>query len=396
MDSMKLLMKYIIISLGCAVIASCSHYIKPQPPVPFEEAISALAGNLLGQIKADRPNADPKGEISVMIIPFTDADSGEVPEVSRLIEKIIIQVGTRNFEGFHIARLTTQNTGHADYILSGNIRLDVYPKKDSSGFPMYYHVYGEVRNIANTTIVGTSCVWISDKALNYTPTAIYRDSPLYLQGNRMTIPDESRWPNYKEDALGISIKTRAMLIEARMAYENGNYEAAKTLFSMAANQKDGQDLGTYAGLYLANYKLGYFEEAEAAFAKVVSISVEKYRMLTVKYLFEVDSVELLQDENLQDRYDAWIRNIGQYFHNSKRCLRITGHASNTGSEAYNNRLSLERAKSIQKQLKKSFPEVHQRSEVVGKGFSENIVGTGTDDEHDALDRRVELFIINCS
>jgi outer membrane protein OmpA-like peptidoglycan-associated protein len=57
---------------------------------------------------------------------------------------------------------------------------------------------------------------------------------------------------------------------------------------------------------------------------------------------------------------------------------------------------LERAKSIQKQLRKTFPEVFQRSQVIGKGFSENIVGTGSDDERDALDRRVELSIIDCN
>lgn len=33
--------------------------------------------------------------------------------------------------------------------------------------------------------------------------------------------------------------------------------------------------------------------------------------------------------------------------------------------------------------------------MIGKGFSENIVGTGTDDDRDALDRRVELFVIKC-
>ncbi len=396
MGSLKYLTRYFIIFLGCAVIASCSHNVRPQSPAPFEEAITTLAVNLLGRVKADRPLPDDKSEINVMIIPFTDADSGEVPEVSRSIESIIIDVGTRKFEGFHLTRLTTKNIDRADYILSGNIGLDVYPKKDSSGSPIFYRVYGEVKKVADTTITGTSRVWISDKAIDYTPTAIYRDSPLYLKGGGLTRAAESLKPSYKEDALGVSLKTWAMLIEARMAYEDGNYEDARTLFRRAADQKDGQDLGTYAGLYLANYKLGRFEEAEAAFAKVVSISVDKYRMLTVKYLFKVDSVELLQDKNLQDRYDAWIRNIGKYFHNSNHCLRIAGHASNTGTKAYNDSLSLERARSIQKQLEKSFPEVYERSEVVGKGFRENIVGTGTDDERDELDRRVELFIIDCS
>ncbi len=396
MDIIKLLVRYIIIVAGFAVISSCSYLIKPQPLVPFEEAISTLAGNLLGQVKADRPLPVEKGAINVMLIPFVDANSGEVPEVSWSIEKIVIDVGRRNFEGINLARLTLKNIDRADYIIDGFILLEFSKSKDTAKQQKHYHVFGTVGNLADKKIIGESNVWISDTDLNYTPTSIYRDSPLYFKSRRLTKADKTRRQTYKKDFFGVSLKTRAMLIEGRTAYENGNYEAAEALFSMAANRKDGQDLGTYAGLYLANHKLGRFEEAEKAFAEVVSISVEKYRFLTVKYLFGVDSVEFLQDENLKARYDTWIRNIGKYFHNSNHCLRIIGHASHTGTKAYNDQLSLERAKSIQKQLRKTFPEVFQRSQVIGKGFSENIVGTGSDDERDALDRRVELFIIDCN
>jgi len=380
-------------ALGCAGIVSCSSFLKPQP-IPFEEAIATLATRLLDQLKAD-PSSAGKETINVMIIPFPDADSGEVPEVSRSIEKIIIEISRHNFKGFNLTRLTSKNIGHADYIMNGAIRLESYKTLFAKTPPKSYHVYGEVRGLADTKVIGKASVWISDMNLDYTPTAIYRDSPLYLQGRAMTKPAKVQYQTYKEDFLDISLKTRAMLIEARMAYEHKDYKAAKALFSMAAQRKDGQDLGTYAGLYLANYKLERLEEAEKAFAKVVSISVEKYRFLTVKYLFGVDSVDFVQDTNLEARYDTWIRHIGQYFHNTNYCLRIVGHASRTGTEAYNYQLSLKRAKSIQKRLQNTFPEVLQRSETVGKGFSENIVGIGTDDERDALDRRVELFIVDC-
>jgi len=393
MGRIKRIIIYIIMALGCAGIASCSSFLKPQP-IPFEEAIATLATRLLDQVKAD-PASAGKETINVMIIPFADADSGEVPEVSRSIEKIIIEIGRHNFKGFNLARLTSKNIGHADYIINGTIRLEFYKTMFTKTPPKNYHVYGEVRGLADTKVIGKAGVWISDMNLNYTPTAIYRDSPLYLKGSAMTKPAKIQHQTYEEDFLDISLKTRAMLIEARMVYENKDYKAAKALFSMAAQRKDGQDLGTYAGLYLANHKLGRLEEAEKAFAKVVSISVEKYRFLTVKYLFGVDSVDFLPDENLKERYVTWIRHIGQYFNNTNYCLRIVGHASRTGTEAYNYQLSLERAKSIQKRLQKAFPEVLRRSETVGKGFSENIVGIGTDDERDALDRRVELFIIDC-
>ena len=399
MGIIKPLMKYILLTLGCLLIASCSTFLKPSdltdPPLSFNEVISTLTNNLLLQVRADRSLSGPKEAPRVMLIPFIDADSREVPEVSREIEKRIIEEGKRIFKEFHFARLSSKNISHADYIINGTIRPDTYVSKDTGKAQKYYRIYGEVMRTADKKIIGKSNLSISDISLSYRPTTIYRESPLYLKGSRLTKPERIERQARMEGLLGFSLETMAVLIEGRTAYENGDYEKAAELFSLAAERKDGQDLDTYAGLYLANYKLGRFEKAEKAFARVVSISVEKYRFLTVKYLFDVDSLEYLQDKNLKERYDVWIRNIGKYFHNTHYCLKIVGHASRTGSKAYNDRLSLERAKSIQKQLYPSFPEVFQRSEVIGKGFSNNIVGTGTDDERDALDRRVELFIVDC-
>jgi outer membrane protein OmpA-like peptidoglycan-associated protein len=395
MGLFKLFIKTMILFLGCTVITSCSIFLKPEPLTPFQEAIPTLAGTLLNHVKANLSAPVGKRETHVMIIPFSDADSDEVPEISREIEKIIIEEGTRNFEGFNISRLTSKNIVQADYIINGTIQLESYPRRDTKKPQKYYRVYGEVRALPDAKIIGKSSVWISDINLNYTPTPIYRDSPLYLKDRHLTLPEETRRQTYSEDFHKISLETRALLIEAQTAYDNGDYERAKVLFNLVAHRKDGHDLGTYAGLYLVNYKLGRYEEAEKAFFKVVSISVEKYRFLTVKYLFGVNSVEFLKDKDLRERYDTWIRNIGKYFHNTDYCLRIVGHASHTGTKAYNNQLSLDRAKRIQKRLQKTFPEVFQRTETVGKGFSENIVGIGTDDERDALDRRVELFIDDC-
>ncbi|MFC1815123.1 OmpA family protein [Thermodesulfobacteriota bacterium] len=400
MNLTKILMRVGIIFLFCGLLTACLKQPKPtvqpqQYPLPFEEAISTLANKLLAQIEADRTLLGRKDFTNIMIIPFADADTQEVPEISRDIEKIIIAEGKRNFKGFQITRLTFKNIKKADYIMNGYIRLDTYDSQATAKKQKYYRVYGEVRKPAGTEILGKSNVWISDQDLDYKPTAIYLDSPLYLKGRRLVETEKPRLFPRAVDLLSISLETKALLIEGRMAYESGDYETAAKLFALVAERKDGQDLSTYAGLYLANYKLGRLEEAEKAFAKVVSISVEKYRYLTVKYLFKVDSVLFLQDKNLSKRFEAWIRNIGKYFQNTDYCLLIVGHASNTGTKEYNDKLSLERAKTIQKRLQKYFPDVIQRSEVVGKGFSQNIVGIGTDDDRDALDRRVELFIIDC-
>jgi outer membrane protein OmpA-like peptidoglycan-associated protein len=79
----------------------------------------------------------------------------------------------------------------------------------------------------------------------------------------------------------------------------------------------------------------------------------------------------------------------------KVCLSLVGHASRTGSESYNDRLSVQRALYIRQSLEAVAPELAARLQTTGKAFPENLVGIGTDDARDALDRRVEFKIVGC-
>jgi len=74
---------------------------------------------------------------------------------------------------------------------------------------------------------------------------------------------------------------------------------------------------------------------------------------------------------------------------------VTGHTSRTGSEAVNERLSLQRATSVKAKLVGEAPPLSKKLRESGMGFRENIVGTGADDASDALDRRVEFKVVGC-
>ena len=76
-------------------------------------------------------------------------------------------------------------------------------------------------------------------------------------------------------------------------------------------------------------------------------------------------------------------------------MDVVGHTSHTGSEPYNDRLSEQRAASIQRKLEIEAPPLAGRLKASGVGFRENLIGTGTDDARDALDRRVEFKISGC-
>ncbi|MCY7386874.1 MAG: OmpA family protein, partial [Burkholderiales bacterium] len=95
-------------------------------------------------------------------------------------------------------------------------------------------------------------------------------------------------------------------------------------------------------------------------------------------------------------YQMWLRVLAKEIALSKQCVSITGHSSRTGAEQVNDRLSLARASTIQRRLEASAPELVTRLQAIGVGFRENLIGTGTDDLRDALDRRVEFRVRNCS
>jgi OmpA family protein len=75
------------------------------------------------------------------------------------------------------------------------------------------------------------------------------------------------------------------------------------------------------------------------------------------------------------------------------CLAVQGHASITGLAALNERLSLARAQRVRAQLVAERPPLRDRVSTEGFGSRQPIVGSGTDDAADALDRRVEFKLL---
>jgi len=362
----------------------------------FRAAIRFLTNNLMTQVEKNRIFFFRKR--SIVIDPFIDANSKEILKVSRSIERIIIKESKRNFKYFDLNRVTSENLRDADYVMNGTIRLDLYQSDDTTSGKKYYHVSASVTDLKTGKLIGRSDVRISDQNLDYTPTQIYQDSPMYLKDppveGSIAIATSQVGTLADRDYYN-SLETMAMLVEAETAYDQKDYEAALTLLKMVSELPDGKLMKTYAGMYSTYRRLGRMDLAEGAFAKLLSISVEKNKSLTVKFLFDVNSMKFWRDPDLKKQYDVWLRQIGRYFNNSLYCLRIAGHCSRTGTEGYNTGLSLKRARRIQELMQPYFPEVFQRSKAIGKGFTENIKGTGTDDEHDVIDRRVEFFVVNC-
>lgn len=379
----------LILTVALATLQGCA-----SQPVPFDKAAETLAKNLFTEIRLKTVLSSSKVK-KIVVDDFTDEDSGEVVAASQQIEDILFGVAHDHFGNFSLSKLNSKNVVYADYVINGVISLEPQTANTREKF---YHVFASATDLASGKIIAKSSAWISTRDLNYTPLREYKDAPMFLTDNRHKSKVENARGMIKtdnEDEYYDSIETSAILTEASNAYGQGKYVRSIKLYSKSADRSDGQVMKTYAGLYQANLKIGDKAAAEAAFGKLVDISVQN-NSLSVKLLFAVNSTDFIGDPKLRERYQMWIRQISKFFKYNNSCANIVGHSSHTGSEAYNDQLSRERAAKVQRVMARYYAGIKNKTRVMGMGFRENIKGLGTDDGRDAIDRRVEFKIVDCA
>jgi outer membrane protein OmpA-like peptidoglycan-associated protein len=132
-----------------------------------------------------------------------------------------------------------------------------------------------------------------------------------------------------------------------------------------------------------------------AFANTVEYGLSSGR-LGLKLPFMQGSTGLQVDPNDGGQQDMWLAQIAKEAARREYCLEILGHTHRAGPERLNQRLSLRRAEYVKRRLEAEVPELRDRIIVAGRGADDNLVGSGTADSADELDRRMELEAIDCS
>jgi len=385
----------LLIGLASLLLIACLPE-KPEPvqkqPLKFYAAIPILASHLLSQVNQNQGILSSLGHTTLVLDPFIEASSGEVVKVSRQIEDIFIAKTQQDFKNMTMTQMTPKNLVRANYLVSGVLLFDNFQGHNSPDQKKYYHVSSSVIDLKTGKIVANSEVWLSDTQLDNLPVL---DSPLLTKDKRTdSLVKTATKPvgELAEKEYYDSLETQALLAEAETAYEKSDYQTALTLFNAAAKREDGRIMKTYAGLYRTHLKLKDMNAAEQAFSELVAIGMAE-KNLSAKFLFAVNSTNF--PPNSDREYTLWLRQIGQHFARSDRCLHIIGHSSRTGGRDYNLKLSKQRAQSIQTRLKNNFLQVMEKSVALGRGFDQCINCAGTDDAKDAVDRRVEFKIIDC-
>jgi outer membrane protein OmpA-like peptidoglycan-associated protein len=237
----------------------------------------------------------------------------------------------------------------------------------------------------------------TEKTVDATPMTFFADSPVFVkdkntdgyirtcQGTRAGDP---------ADATYLSALPTAMIIdEAANAYHTRNYVAAKKLYQTAASMPAGAQKRVITGLYLTSWKLRQTKDAEAAFTTLVSSAMDEKR-LGMKFLFQPGSTNFVADTDLRMQYAIWTKIIGTNVAKRKNCLTVVGHTSRSGTEPANEALSTKRAQAMVNALERN-GGLRNRLTSQGVGSREAIVGSGTDDLRDAIDRRVDFRVVDC-
>lgn len=402
----------IIVMLGL-VASGCAKKPKPltrpslDAPMSFEVAMRMIAFDIFAQISNQQKppkktflekigdqqiKDESKKSLTFATDAVMNADTGEEIELTNQVHKIVAATAANSFPNFSVVEMTSDSINQANYVILGSIKQEEYTQ--GKKLP---RLYLSAVDMKTSQVKAHAEVWFSNPDMKLQPTPLYSDSPMFIRDDRSEKIIATAQANSGETVdteYFSTMATNALLAEASKAYDGENYQLAVDLFGKAASRDDGQVMKTYAGLYQAHIKLRQMAEAEEAFAKLAEIGI-KNGTLSVKFLFQVNDTSFFgQPEELAE-YEIWLRQIAAKIFESQTCVEISGHASHSGRAEYNIKLSDKRAHRIQKQLLGFSPGIAKKTVAVGRGFEENIVGTGTDDSRDAIDRRVEFRVIDC-
>ena len=366
--------------------------------LPFEQAVAQATDGLAGQtqtLPAVLARVESKlNKRGVVLDPMLDALTGQQTAATVLLEGRVSERLTTKFDQYEILPFQSASLARAQYLLTGTMtRVD----GGASTRKRALQINLALTDLKTGTVVAQASALARDEGLDHTPLAYYRDSPVLVKDK--VIEGYARTsatpPGQRGDAFYLErIASATVINEATTLYNQERYVEALGQYRSALATPTGEQLRVLNGIYLTTFKLGRIAEAEQAFGRVVALGIA-YNELGVKFLFNPGSTEFWSDAKVSGPYGMWLRQIAKEGTAAKVCMNVVGHTSRTGSEQANDTLSLQRANFIKQRLSTEAAALGARTKTVGMGFRQNIVGSGSDNAVDALDRRVEFKIIPC-
>lgn len=369
----------------------------PAPALPYDQAVLSAATTLLKSAQLAPGGAAPQSRYALVIDPLIDGMTGVQSTATRAIGERLTALIREQYPQYEVLPFSGANVARSPLVLIGTF-TGVNAQRQTAGAREAYRICFALADLKTGKLVSKGLAFSQTDGVDATPLAYYRDSPAWMddpatlgyirtcQGTRAGDPIN---PMYIE-----RIVAAALVAEAIDAYGAGRYQESLDLYASAQRTSAGDQFRVHNGIYLANWKLGRRDKAEAAFVKIVDYGLAHQR-LAVKFLFRPGSTAFAADARLTGPYPLWIKAIATRAATSTACLEVSGHTSPTGPEPLNERLSQLRAEYVKGLLEASAPPLMRRTIASGMGSRQTMVGNGRDNASDALDRRVEFKVIGC-
>lgn len=363
------------------------------PAKSFDEAVLDSASALLAMVELPAPGE----KYSLVINPPVDAISGVQSQATRKLAASVAELVRKRFPQFSLRPFAPASLRQSPLVLIGAL-TPVNSSGQAEGQREAYRICLALADLKSGKVLSKEMARAPLQGVNHMPTPYFQDSPAWMHDralDRYVETCENSKPGAPVEKLFIDgLPGAALINQGIAAYDSGRYKEALERFSSAAADASADRLRIENGLYLANTKLGRTAEANGAFGKFIEHAMAENR-LAMNFLFRPGSASFTQDKSANGNYSVWLKEIGQRALQSDICLEVVGHTTRTGSEALNERLSLERAEYIRSKLEEAAP-LAGRTTARGAGSRENLVGIGKDDLSDALDRRVVFQVIPCA
>lgn len=384
----------LLIAFGLGGCASSPVVADSKAEQPFDKAVATATDSLVGQTQKLPPFlAGMKPKNGVVVDPMIDAGSAQQTVATQQLQDAVAMRLSSKFDSIELLQFQSANLGKARYLLTGTLtRTSV----EAPHAPLRIDL--ALTELSTGIVVAHSSAIASDQGLDHTPLPYYRDAPIPTRDPVIDsyVRTTATPAGQKADPYYLAhLADAPAIVDANTLYNAERYQDALDRYVTTIASPNGEQLRVLNGIYLTSSKLGRTAEAEQAFGKIVAYGIAN-QQLGVKFLFTPGSTAFWPEARISGPYGMWLREIAKASTDAKVCMDIVGHTSHTGSVAYNDALSLQRALYIRQRLVTESNALSDRTHTSGKGFRENIIGSGTDDAVDALDRRVEFKIVNCA
>jgi outer membrane protein OmpA-like peptidoglycan-associated protein len=376
--------------------------VRPSPPAhevapSFDAAIVRATDALLNKAMAASPELSSPPPRLLLIDPLVDGLTATRSVATVSMQRRIAEHIRAHYPQFELQPFSTENLAAEPLVLIGT--LTAINRQGEPQEPRELtRVWLTLLDLKSGKVIAKAQTRARREGIDITPTRYFGDSPTWALDRAMRGYVDACQKSKVGDPINQDyldqIQSSALISDAIAAYEAGRYSESLRLYQRARAMPAGDQLRVYNGLYLANLKLGDSGAATEAIDDIIDFGL-RTGQLSVKFLFQKGSTLFWADPAVSGPYREWLRSIAALTSASTNCLVVKGHASRTGPEPLNERLSLLRAEYIERRLVRLAPSLETRMIATGVGSTENLVGTGTDDALDALDRRVEFDVIGC-